>query len=187
MPSSSIKTTEGKHRLFVQLGIEESGSTSQHDEPSDGLRKDSQVNSTWSATCGHSMPMCTHRNSSSRSSIWSESKFSTSLQKKQEARNSHNSVTCFDFMQKDCVTFVACSAILVHQRPVPKWWWLEEFAKNVKTIGTCRSRGETCLSCHQQLISKGTIVSKFCLVGLKFPTAMFHQSNCVCMLQIKNS
>jgi len=45
---------------------------------------------------------------------------------------------------------------------------------------------EMCLLCHQQLVNKGAIVSNFCSFELKFPTAMFHQSNCLCMSQIRN-
>jgi len=47
-------------------------------------------------------------------------------------------------------------------------------------------RCEMCLLCHQQLVNKGAIVINFCSVGLKFPTTVFHQSNCLCTSQIRN-
>jgi len=45
---------------------------------------------------------------------------------------------------------------------------------------------EMCLLCHQQLVNQNTIVSNFVWVGLKFRTAMFHQSNCLWMAYIRN-
>jgi len=50
----------------------------------------------------------------------------------------------------------------------------------------CFSLVETCSSHHQQLVNKGAIVSNFCSFELKFPTTMFHQSDCLCMSQIRN-
>jgi len=45
---------------------------------------------------------------------------------------------------------------------------------------------EMCLLCYQQLVNKGAIVSKICSFELKFPTTMFHQSNCLCISQKRN-
>jgi len=44
-----------------------------------------------------------------------------------------------------------------------------------------------CLLCHQKLVNNGAIVSNFVCFGLKFPTAMFHQSNFLCTSQMRNS
>jgi len=61
---------------------------------------------------------------------------------------------------------------------------LAVWRKEMQDVPTCI---ETCSLCHQKLVNRSAIVSKFCLFGLKFPTAMFHKSNCLCMSQIRNS
>jgi len=45
---------------------------------------------------------------------------------------------------------------------------------------------ELCLLCHQQPVTRSAIVSNFVWFGLKFPTAMFHQSICLWISQIRN-
>jgi len=61
---------------------------------------------------------------------------------------------------------------------------LAVWRKEMQDVPTCI---ETCLLCHQKLVNRSAIVCKFCLFALKFPTAMFHESNCLCMSQIRNS
>ena len=40
---------------------------------------------------------------------------------------------------------------------------------------------------HRQLVNKSAIVSNKCCFGVKFPTTMFRQSNCLCTSQIRNT
>jgi len=76
-------------------------------------------------------------------------------------------------------------------KPVIRLVMLERQTMQLKTatktnlIMICwKSNLESCSLCHKQLVNKSAIVSNFVCFG---PTAMFHQSNCLCVSQIKNS
>jgi len=65
-----------------------------------------------------------------------------------------------------------------HGRNRRLWW------PTVKTHGLANQC--SCLLCHQQLVNKSAIVSDSICFGVKFPTATFHQSNCLCVSQMRN-